>query len=87
MNFVFLKISDTFHTQYRNSEHVHEEVSGKKKVLGKMAALSNLAILYDLCIGSAYAGKWLVPQLFLKQSDTFPTQYRYICMKKFMPKI
>ena len=38
---------------------------------------SNVAILYDMCIGSAYADQ-LVPQLLLKQCDTFPTQYRHI---------
>ena len=40
---LLLKLSDTLHIQYRYIEHVHEEVSCKKKILfSKMAAyLSN----------------------------------------------
>ena len=38
-----MKLSDTLHIQYRYIEHVHEEVSCKKKILfSKLAAyLSN----------------------------------------------
>ena len=55
----FLKLSNTLHIQYRYIEHVHEEVSCKKKKkipFSKMAAYLYLGILYDVCIDSAYAG-------------------------------
>ena len=35
---LLLKLSDTFHIQYRYSEHVHEEVPCKKNLFSKMAA-------------------------------------------------
>ena len=43
-----------------------------------MAALSNIAILYDMCIDSAYAGNSALPQLVPKRFNTLPTQYRLI---------
>ena len=52
-----LTLSDTLHIQYRYIEHVHEEVSCKKKnLLAKWLLIYNLAVLYDMCIDSAYAG-------------------------------
>ena len=53
---LLLKLSDTLHIQYRYIEHVHEEVSCKKYFLAKWLLIYNLAILYDMCIDSAYAG-------------------------------
>ena len=54
---LLLKLSVTLHIQYRYIEHVHEEVSCKKKyLLAKWLLIYNLAILYDMCIDSAYAG-------------------------------
>ena len=54
---LLLKLSDTLHIQYRYTEHVHEEISCKKKyLLAKWLLIYNLAILYDVCIDSAYAG-------------------------------
>ena len=50
---LLLKLSDTLHIQYRYIEHVHEEVSCKKKyLLAKWLLIYNLAILYDMCIDS-----------------------------------
>ena len=46
---LLLKLSDTLHLQYRYNEHVHE-VSYKKKHFWQRDCLSNLAILYGLCI-------------------------------------
>ena len=46
---LLLKLSDTLHIQYRYFEHVHEEVSCKKKIpFSEVAAYLNLAILYDV---------------------------------------
>ena len=54
---LLLKLSDTLHIQYRYTEHVQEEVSCKTKyLLAKWLLIYNLAILYDMCIDSAYAG-------------------------------
>ena len=46
---LLLKLSDTVHIQYRYNEHVHE-VSCQKKFFLQSDCLSNLAILYGLCI-------------------------------------
>ena len=46
---VLLKLSDTLHIQYRYNEHVHEEVHEIFFFL-QSDCLSNLAILYGLCI-------------------------------------
>ena len=46
----FLKLSNTLHIQDRYNEHVHEEVSSQKKYFWQNDCLSNLAILYGLCI-------------------------------------
>ena len=52
-----LKLSDTLHLQYRYTEHVHEEVScKKKKILAKSLLIYNLVILYDMCIDCEYSG-------------------------------
>ena len=54
---LLLKLSVTLYIQYRYIEHVHEEVSYKNKnILAKWLVIYNLAILYDMCIDSAYAG-------------------------------
>ena len=54
---LLLKLSVTLHIEYRYIEHVHEELSCKKKyLLAKWLLIYNLAILYDMCIDSAYAG-------------------------------
>ena len=53
---LLLKLSVTLHIQYRYSEHVHEEVSCKKIPFRKLLLIYNLAILYDMCIDSAYLG-------------------------------
>ena len=45
------------YTMQRYIEHVHEEVSCKKSTFCQNDCFSNLAILYDTCIDSAYAGK------------------------------
>ena len=48
---LLLKLSVTLHIQYRYIEHVHEEVSCKKKIpFRKWLLIYNLAILYDMCI-------------------------------------
>ena len=74
---LLLKLSDTLHIQCRYIEHVHEGVSCKKILFFyQNGCFSNLAILYDMCIDSAYMrGYQLVPELLLKQFDTLPTQY------------
>ena len=60
-----LKLSDTLHIQYRYIEHVHEEVSCKKnKTFWQNGFISNIAILYDLCIESVYAGKSTCTRVF-----------------------
>ena len=53
---LLLKLSDTLHKQYKYTEHVNEEVSGKILLFLQNGCLSKLAILYDMCIDSAYAG-------------------------------
>ena len=54
---LLLKLSDTLHIQYRYTEHLHEECHAKKKyLLAKRLLIYNLAILYDMCIDSAYTG-------------------------------
>ena len=48
---LLLKLSITLHIQYRYIEHVHEEVSCKKKyLLAKWLLIFNLAILYNLAM-------------------------------------
>ena len=47
---LLLKLSDTLHKQYRYIEHVHEEVSCQKSYFCPSDCLSNLVILYGLCI-------------------------------------
>ena len=86
---LLLKLPDTLHIQYSYIEHVHEEVSCKKKYFWQNGCLSNLAILYDMCIDSAYVGNSSCTTALLKQFDTLPTQYidlMNICMKKFDAK-
>ena len=68
-----LKRSDTLHTQIRYIEHVHEEVSCQLFRFWQNGYLSNLAVLYDLCIDNAYAGKSTCTTAFGEQSHTLHT--------------
>ena len=47
---LLLKLSDSLPIQYWNSEHVHEEVPCQNTYFWQSNCLSNLAILYGLCI-------------------------------------
>ena len=53
---LLLELSDTLHIRYKYIGHVHKELSCKKLTFYQNGCLSNLTIMHDICIDSAYAG-------------------------------